>query len=85
MEVNRIEDALKLYVRVLERNPQDVDSMLATGLICIKMNDLNEARSFYQRAQEIEPWNANVREAMERLARLEAESDPSQTASFAMG
>ena len=84
MEEGRIEDALKLYVRVLEKNPQDVDSLLATGLVCIKMNNLNEARSFYQRAQEIEPWNANVREAMERLERLETESGQSQATSFAM-
>jgi tetratricopeptide (TPR) repeat protein len=67
MEQGRIEDALKLYVRVLENNAEDVDCLSCTGLICAIMGKNYDARHFYQRVLEIEPWNQAVREAMEKL------------------
>lgn len=73
MAAGRVEDALGLYIKVLEKNPEDVDCLLANGVICEKMNNPGEARFFYQRALEVEPWNANARQAMERLDRREAD------------
>jgi glycosyltransferase involved in cell wall biosynthesis/ADP-heptose:LPS heptosyltransferase/Tfp pilus assembly protein PilF len=67
MEQGRIKDALKLYVRVLEMNPEDIDCLSCTGLICAAMHKPDDARHFYQRALDIEPWNQTVREAMEKL------------------
>ena len=59
--------------------------LVALGLSLVLVLSAGLFLRSLQRAQEIEPWNANVREAMERLARLESESGPSQTASFAVG
>jgi Flp pilus assembly protein TadD len=67
MEQGRIKDALKLYVHVLEKNPEDIDCLSCTGLICTVMGKLSDARLFYQRVLEIEPWNQTVREALEKL------------------
>jgi tetratricopeptide (TPR) repeat protein len=67
MEQGRIEDAMKLYVEVLENDPEDIDSLIATGLVCTKMNNFTDARSFFQRALEIDPWNADARQAMDHL------------------
>lgn len=73
MVAGRVEDALGLYVKVLEKNPEDVDCLLANGVICEKMDNPGEARFFYQRALEVEPWNTNARQAMERLDLREAD------------
>ena len=67
MEKGRVEDALKLYVTVLEGDPQDVDCLIATGMICGINGKADDAYDFYQRALEIEPWNQSARDALERL------------------
>jgi tetratricopeptide (TPR) repeat protein/glycosyltransferase involved in cell wall biosynthesis len=67
MEQGRVEDALKLYVTVLEDHPQDVDCLIATGLICRICGKMDDAYEFYQSALEIEPWNQSAREALDQL------------------
>jgi tetratricopeptide (TPR) repeat protein len=73
MEQSRIEEAMKIYVAVLENNPQDVESILAVGLVCAAMHNFPEARGFYQRALEIEPWNENAKHALDLLDQAERE------------
>jgi tetratricopeptide (TPR) repeat protein len=85
VEEGRIKDALKLYVKVLEANPEDVECMLATGFVCVKMNNLDEARSFYERALEIEPWNADARQALTQLDQLIADATKSVNTYHAAG
>jgi GT2 family glycosyltransferase/tetratricopeptide (TPR) repeat protein len=67
MEQGRAEDAMKLYVKMLEKDPQDVDCLLACGLVCICMKKTDDARIFFQRVIEIEPWNASGRQGLEQL------------------
>lgn len=69
MEQGRIEDAMRIYVKVLENAPEDMDSLIATGLVCTKLKNFADARSFYQRALEIDPWNANAKQALDQLDR----------------
>lgn len=84
IEEGRIKDALKIYVKVLEANPGDVECMLATGLVCVKMNNFVEARSFYERALEIEPWNSDARQALTHLDRLASDNtQPTQVSNAA--
>ncbi len=67
-EEGRIEDALRLYIKALEVDNEDVEIYLILGNICAQMNNLDDARFFYDRALEIEPWNLN---AMDNLDYLE--------------
>jgi Flp pilus assembly protein TadD len=67
MELGRIEDAMKIYVQVLENDPLDVESLIATGVVCSKMNNLSDARSFFERALQIEPWNIDAQQALKQL------------------
>jgi tetratricopeptide (TPR) repeat protein len=73
MEQFRVEDAMKIYVKVLEKDPQDVECILAAGLVCAKMNNYPDARGFYQRALDIEPWNSDAQQALSLLDRTEYE------------
>jgi hypothetical protein len=52
---------------MLEKDPQDVDCLLACGLVCICMKKTDDARIFFQRVIEIEPWNASGRQGLEQL------------------
>jgi tetratricopeptide (TPR) repeat protein/GT2 family glycosyltransferase len=67
MEQGRAEDAMQIYVRVLEDDPQDIDCLLATGLVCLNLNKMDDARAFFERVLEIEPWNHSALQAMEQL------------------
>lgn len=67
MQQGRIEDAMKLYTQLLEKNPRDVDSLLATGLICFQLNKTEDSREFFQRVIEIEPGNQNARLALDQI------------------
>ncbi len=62
-----MEEALKIYYRILEAHPQDVETLLAFAHICTKLNRHTEAISFYKRVLEIEPTNETVRELIETL------------------
>jgi glycosyltransferase involved in cell wall biosynthesis/Flp pilus assembly protein TadD len=67
VEQNRVEDALKLYVEVLARQPEDVETLLITGHICVSLQKFDDAKVFYKRVLEIEPWNADARQNLETL------------------
>lgn len=67
IEQGRIEEAMKLYHGVLEQNPQDIESLLACGVICTSVGQPDDAKHFYHRILEIEPWNETARRALEEL------------------
>ena len=67
VEQNRVEDALKLYVDVLAIQPEDVETLLITGHICVSLQKFDDAKVFYNRVLEIEPWNTDVRQNLETL------------------
>jgi Flp pilus assembly protein TadD len=65
IEQGRIEEAMKLYLGVLEENPQDLESLIACGMITASVGQPEDAKLFYHRALEIEPWNETARTALE--------------------
>jgi GT2 family glycosyltransferase/tetratricopeptide (TPR) repeat protein/MoaA/NifB/PqqE/SkfB family radical SAM enzyme len=65
--LNRLEDALKIYVDVLKVHPEDVETLLATGKICLTMRQADDARVFFDRVLEIEPWNAEAQQNLEQI------------------
>ena len=67
VRLSRTVDALKLYLEVLQAKPNDVLTLMTAAHILVGLRRCEEARTYYRRALEIEPWN---REAKENLARL---------------
>ena len=64
---DRLEDALKIYVDIMTAHPEDVETLLATGKICLALNQPKDARVFFDRVLEIEPWNAEAHQQFEQL------------------
>lgn len=70
----RMEDAMRIYVRILENDPQDTEVLLITGHMCVSLRQFEDARTFYERVLEIEPWNMDARENLDKLDRKRNES-----------
>ena len=57
VELGRVEDAARIYVKIIEANPEDVETLLISGHICISLHKFEEAQVFYRRVLELEPLN----------------------------
>lgn len=71
-----IQGALEQYNSLLAKNPRDLDVLQAIARICLKMDNVADARHFLERALSVEPWNRDVREALQKLKEIEAAPVP---------
>jgi tetratricopeptide (TPR) repeat protein len=67
VEQGRMEEAMEIYLSVLKDDPEDIDVLLVAGHICSAMNKKNSARTFYERVLDIEPWNFEAGDCLEKL------------------
>ncbi len=74
VELGRIEDALQIYVSILKTDPQDIETLLATGQICKALEKFEDAEHFFKQVLEIEPWNADARNQIEEMEKRFAEA-----------
>ncbi len=70
VELGRVEDALRIYVGVLESDPEDVETLLITGHICVALQKFKDAKAFYQRVLEIQPWHADAGQNLAKLQEI---------------
>jgi Flp pilus assembly protein TadD len=75
--VGNVGEALKHYLSVLKRHPEDTEVLMAAGFICRSIDKPDDAELFFSRALEIEPWNL---EASENLAKLKEDAGKVQAA-----
>jgi tetratricopeptide (TPR) repeat protein len=73
VEQGRVEDAMRIYVKVLESDPEDVEILMILGHICVALHKFEDAETFYNRVLAVEPWNAEARDNLEKLSRRPAE------------
>ena len=78
-ELGRVEDALGLYVQILEINPADVETLLIAGHICVALKKFEDAKDFYRRVLEIEPWNADASQNLDKLPEIPTGTNDSQS------
>lgn len=63
-----IEEALKLYVKILGSNPRDVETLTAISKICLEVDKVDDARSFLETILKIEPWSSDARESLAAIS-----------------
>ncbi|GAB4296965.1 MAG: hypothetical protein Fur0034_06550 [Desulfuromonadia bacterium] len=61
------DEAIRIYLELFKWSPRDLDVLTSLGHISQLIGRPDEARRFYRRALEIEPWNRDVRGALEML------------------
>lgn len=64
-ELGMVDDAIRIYLDLLRIQPRDVETLVGLGQICSTVGHPEEAKSFYRRALEIEPWNAEIRRTLQ--------------------
>jgi len=64
-ELGMVDDAIGIYLDLFRTNPRDLETLSGLGQICVAVGRPEEAKSFYRRALEIEPWNAEIRAALQ--------------------
>jgi len=72
-ELERIEEALKIYNGILTENPEDLETLLVVGHICIKLDKIDDAIDFYNRVLEIDSGNANAIEMLRQVRKTVAQ------------
>ena len=82
VELGRTEEALQIYMNVLKVNPDDVETLLITGHICVAVKKFNDAQDFYRRVLELEPGNQDAGTNLEALLNRKSEGVPTQTDSL---
>jgi glycosyltransferase involved in cell wall biosynthesis len=75
VEMGRIRDALRIYVDILMAHPKDVETLMITGHICISLHQFEDARVFYKRILEIEPWNTEAYDILHNIEQRTAQMD----------
>ncbi len=66
-ELGRVDDAIEMYLELLRLYPRDLEVLSGLGTICVSIGRPEEAKAFYQRAIEIEPWDSNLKLALQNL------------------
>jgi Flp pilus assembly protein TadD len=66
-ELGMIDDAIGIYLDLFRLHPRDLETLSGLGQICAAIDRPEEAKSFYRRALELEPWNADIRAALQGL------------------
>jgi tetratricopeptide (TPR) repeat protein len=66
-EKGQVEKALEIYLSVLNDNSEDVDALMVAGHICVMLNKVDSARTFYDHVLDVEPWNLEASERLELL------------------
>lgn len=67
VEFGMSDEAIAIYLDLLKQQPRNVETLENLGHICKALGQDNEAKTFYRRALEIEPWNAEVRSALQAI------------------
>lgn len=63
----RIDDALKIYLKILDKHPGDIETLLALGQICTSLNRIDDARFLFSKVLELEPKNISAIEGLKAL------------------
>ena len=62
-----IEEAMQIYLKILETNPADVEVLLILGHICLSVEKPDDAKIFLEKALNLEPWNVDARDGLEQI------------------
>ncbi|MGV7223971.1 MAG: glycosyltransferase [Nitrospinales bacterium] len=57
VESGMVEEALQIFVKILTICPEDIETLLITGHICVAIKKFDDAEEFYNRVLEIDPRN----------------------------
>ncbi|MDD2338416.1 MAG: tetratricopeptide repeat protein [Geobacteraceae bacterium] len=67
VEMGWVDDAILIYTDILAKSPNDTEVLTALGIISTQLDRNSEARTFFTRLVDLEPWNHDVRTLLAKL------------------
>ena len=67
--------ALTLYEKILSLRPEDIQTLMLTGHLCVSLERFDQALNYYNRVLDIEPWNDEAQQFVDRLQMKGVDSD----------
>jgi len=61
VEMGWVDDAIFIYTDILRNSPNDTEVLTALGIISSNLGQRSEARIFFSKLLELEPWNHEAR------------------------
>lgn len=79
VKMEQVEQALGLYVRVLEQAPRDLETLMIAGHICVSLYKFEDAGTFYEMVLKHDPANVEARDNLNQLKNVEKQPKSDQT------
>jgi len=79
VEMGKVEEAMQIYVKVLNANSEDIETLLMLAHICVALEKFDDAKDFYNRMLKIDPGNKDAREFLEKLEKCQLSVAGGQT------
>ena len=70
-----VDRALTLYDKILSLRPEDIQTLMITGHLCVSLERFDDAMSYYNRILDIEPWNDEAQQFVDRIKEQGTGSD----------
>ncbi|MEJ2098716.1 MAG: glycosyltransferase [Desulfobacterales bacterium] len=67
VELEKVEESLAVYIKILETNPNDIETLTALAKICSDLEKFEDAKQFYNRILALDPSNQIAKQRMENL------------------
>ena len=64
VEEGKAEEALQIYVQLLKAQPRDPETLFGLGRMCQLLGRAADAKHFYEKTLELEPWNDAARKGL---------------------
>lgn len=62
-----LEEALRIYVRLLAKSPQDVEILKAISYVCRQIGNSADAKYFLERVLVLQPWDREAQDALKTM------------------
>lgn len=65
VEMGWTDDAIHIYTDILKRSPDDSETLCSLGIISNALGRMEEAKIFFRKLLDLEPWNIEAKQAYE--------------------
>lgn len=75
VEFHEFEEALKIYVHLQSKAPQDIEVLKAIASICSTLGNHSDARFFLDRVLALQPWDREAQEMLKSIEEIDRTGD----------
>ncbi len=82
--LGQVQEALQIYINILQAHPDDIEVLLGLGKICIDFKKFDDARGFLNRIIELDPSNVEAQHELHQLkcGKKDSSSEEGDSVSF---